>query len=250
MTANPTHPVQKAPGPSSPPGARQAALFDAEDPRALVNKVPRALREAMERTLADYGSLFDQDEQQFRRTLRENGRHLTATDNRIRINFWLEYDRSVAEQRELNISTVVAGACARDYFYKSYVKDPYRVAWLLCPPASYQVIADEALTFGMEQLRDILGMDNYEKKNGLDVLNMNLLKLKVKIVEMLDLRKNGGAVNRNLNLNATVGSSAAHVTRAAEEFSMEALDKELAQLQERGNRAVNAPKVVDAEVVS
>lgn len=237
-------------------GGRQVEIFDAEDPRSLVNMVPGEVRKAIEAlATGSEASLLAMDEQALKRRLKEEKRFLSATDNRIRLRFWDEYDRAQGEQRQITISHAFAGICTRQYFYQGYLKDPYRLAWLLCPPANYITIAEEALSFGLEQLRDILAMDDQEKdtKTGTLKLNLNLLKLKVKIVELLDQRLKGGIVQKSVQVN--VGASAGDVNAAALGLTMEEMQRQMKELEKRERLATRGGALspgdpVDAEIIA
>jgi hypothetical protein len=213
-------------------------IFDREDPRALVNLVPPAMREAIEALALDHADLLELDEASFKKRLKEERRFISPTDNRVRLRFWDAYDRAQADFKPIAISHAFGGICTRDYFYKCYLKDPFRLAWLLCPPASYLTIAEEALAFGLEQLREILAMENEQKdvKTGVMKLDLNLLKLKVKVVEMLDARLKGGILQKSVQVN--VGASAQDVNTAALGLSMEEMQRQMRELEKRERAAV------------
>ena len=176
--------------------------------------------------------LFDMDERELFKTLKANGKMPTATDSRIRIKFWMEYDRACAEGESINISNVYNGVCVREYFYGRYLRMPEKVAWLLSPPAQYQIKVEEALAYGMDQLRDILEMENLDAKGR---PNIKLLELKAKITDMLDKRKHGMHVQKveNKTMALHINTSDKTVAKAAMLNSMEAIEKRIQELEGR-----------------
>lgn len=190
------------------------------------------LREA----LAKRPDLFDLDDRTLYTQLRTEKRQPTPTDNRLRLAFWMEYDRAQNGVQNMRMNSVSSGVCTDNFFYQHYVTNVHKVAWLLCPPASYNIVMQEALTFGIEQLRDILELP-------IEVggkLNVPLVNLKLKIVAMMDLRLKGGIVQKNLNLNVNTGDEG--VSAVATLNTMEAIQKRMRELEQRERKALNLPR--------
>lgn len=214
-----------------------ADIWNTENPRSVVNLVPEALRLKFEEAFAREPRFFGLDEFGLAKLLRQESLRPTPTDNRIRLKFWHEYDLVQGEERnKMNISAVLAGVCSRPYFEAYYALQPSKVAWLLTPPASYSAVAEEALAFGMEQLREILEMDNRDDRGK---LNVKLMELKAKIVAMLDLRVKGAPVQKTIGLQLHAPASA--VAQITESNAMEQIEARMKELESRERRAQNLP---------
>lgn len=227
---------------------REIDLWSDSD-RSILNLVPTKISEKISLAREAKPELFERDERELRKEVLP-----TPTDNRLRLAFWNEYNRAQSESNAMKMNAVYAGVCSAQYFHDSYLQRPEHVAWLLCPPAAYQTIMEEALMFGIDQLRDILEM-SVVAKNG--QINVKLGELKAKIVAMLDLRVKGAVMTKNVNLNL---NAEGNVKKAVESNSMEDVDRRIAELEmlarsnERDNERAARPvrgqeTVIEAEVV-
>jgi hypothetical protein len=238
LTENPRTPVHAV------------SLLDRSDPQALINILPPALQTALESAYESDPALFGMDERTLYKHLSGMSRRPTITDNRLRLKFWNEYDRaqSVGNGKEMNITAILSGICSRPFFYDHYLSKPENVAWMLCIPASYEVVMEESLQFGLEQMRDILALPI--EKDG--KINTKLAELKAKITDMLHTRIKGAVVQKNLNINATPSQ----VQQAGEELTMEDIQRRLKEIEKKKAQAMNggagfngSERVVEAEIV-
>lgn len=209
--------------------------WNRDDERALINLVPRVVEESFIQASKVRPELFNMDEQSLATRLRKEKRNPTPTDNRLRIAFWQAYDRAQAEGKmRLEIGSIFVGVCTKAYFYNEYLSRPEKVAWLVCPPASYTVMMEEALTFGLGQLRDILNTPHtLEDDKGELKIDLKLATLKAKIVAMLDVRINGAPTQkieqRNMNLN--IETTDKRVQDIMTSNSMEEIEARLIELR-------------------
>lgn len=215
-------------------------VWSRAEPRSLINLVPPAVSESLILSAQKREDLFSLDERSLFKLLKQDELTPTATDNRIRLAFWNEYDRAQANQKKMEMVAVFAGVCSKDYFYGRYLKHAEKVAWMVCPPSSYQVIAEEALAFGLEQLRDILSLSVVLPNGRADV---KLGELQAKIVAMLDTRVKGTITQRletkNMSLNISTSDTA--VAKAAMAGTMDDIDLRLKELELRERRAYHLP---------
>lgn len=205
-----------------------------EEGNTLYDHLPPLLLEEIRTHVEARPDFFGVDEKELHRRLHLDSYRPNATDNRLRLNFWLEFDRSVGMTRTMNLNAIVHGVCTRHYFINGYIKHPQKIAWLLCPPASYTTKTNEALEFGLEQLRDILEASHSLPNGRVDT---KLGELKAKIVMMLDQRVKGSVPVKNLNVNVTDKT----IANLAQENTMEALERQLKELEARERRAKNLP---------
>lgn len=226
--------------------ARPVDLWERSEPRAMINLVPPALQQAFMTAAMGASDLFCGDERTLLKKLRESERTPTPTDNRLRLAFWMEYDRAQSLMKNMRVDNIFAGICTRNYFYGNYLANPAKVAWLLMPPTSYVVKMEETLDFGLDQLRDILEIPH-------GTSNVKLMELKAKIVAMVDLRVKGAVPlkidQRNMNIN--VATTAEQVSKIAMGGTMAELDVRLKELERRERKALNLPAdiTVESEVV-
>lgn len=224
----------------------ETSLFETDNERSIVNLVPKAIRTAIEEHLHTNPELFDKDERDLYKWFRKEERIPSPTDNRLRLKFWDEYDRAQAQNLpSMTMINVLSGICSKEYFYGTYLKRPYKVAWLLCPPTGYLNKAEEALEFGLEQLRDILEQNHLTGGYLIDgqmvnqKVDLKLGDLKMKIVAMLDNRVKGAVIQRSVHLNANVG--AAQIQKATTEATVDSLRRQIKEMDRQNKVAQNLP---------
>lgn len=227
-------------------------LWDASDPRSVVNLVPERVRERLQEALFEEEALFGMSEHELFKELKNRSTVGVSyapnpTDNRLRLKFWMEYDYAQAYQlSRIDINRVVAGICTQEYFYKKYLQSPTKLAWFLCPPVSYEVKAKEALEYSLEQMRDILSIPHVVG----DKVDTKLGELKAKIHAMLDIRVKGAPIQKTITANLTGKAAAQAVAAAGVGQTMEDISKKLEAARKRELELTNGGAItVEAKKV-
>lgn len=176
----------------------ELSIWDPENLSSVINMVPDEIKARLLDARVQDPELFEKDEQELFSFLRHRKATPTATDNRLRLKFWFEYDRAKESQGKLVVTNVISNVCSRELFYAHYLKRATKVAWLLCPPADYSHKISEALEFGLEQMRDILAQSHTitDKDGNLIGIDHKLASLKLQVFKVLDDRKNGMATQK------------------------------------------------------
>jgi hypothetical protein len=218
-------------------------VFQRTDERALINLVPRVVQEHFIEAQKACPELFSMDEMDLFKELRRLGKGPTPTDNRLRLSFWLEYDRAQSLQEKMNMAYVYAGVCLPHYFHNSYLNHPTRVAWLLCPPVEYQRTLEEGVAFGAQKMREFLALDPIDPYGK---PNLKLMELQAKIFAMLDQRLKGGYTQKieSKTLAITGSLTEKQAMQAITDNSMEAMERRLKELEKRERKALNMPEVI------
>jgi hypothetical protein len=227
-----------------------ADIFDESNPRSMINLIPPIMAEKVRVAVGAKPGYFHMDERALAKHLAKlsrNTRGPNVTDNRLRLKFWDEYDRAQHENTKMNMTNVYAGVCSREYFSSCYLASPEKVCWLILPPASYVVKMEEALAFGIEQMRDILDEPNFFWDKGRKKVNVKLLELKAKIVHMLDNRVKGAVPQQIEQRSMNVNVSSKDVSQLAMMGTMEEIERRLQTLR-AADRANPPPKDVEAIV--
>ena len=122
-------------------------FWDMENPKSVFNLCPDPLQLQLKNLQkSELCYLLDLVEPDLFRALQKLNHIPNMIDNRLRVKFWMEYDRCYASgDRKVNISTICAGVCSRETFYKYFITRVPRLAWLLCPPQSYTAKIEEAI---------------------------------------------------------------------------------------------------------
>lgn len=224
----------------------ELVIWDAENPRSLQNLLNPRIREHLMDHLKNKPEYFNQDEHTMWQMLKRQKAKPNPTDHRLRIKFWMEYEYCMHFHcKSIDIARVVAGVCSRDFFEQRYVTNPFKMAWLITPPVDYMVRAEEALNFGMEQLRDLLAYDHKLKNGRCDV---PLGKLKQGIVAMLEARVRG--VKPSLHLHAVTAdeSTTMKVANAVVKPTLDSMNARLAVIRRENAAAKNGGTFVNSTV--
>lgn len=205
-------------------------------PGSLVSMLPAKVQQLVEEALFLQPELFNKNESELAKYLAMDQAQVTPTDNRLRLKFWMEYDRArMAGVQRMTLDNVIAGICYRESFYSTYLSKPAKVAWLLCIPAGYQLKTMETLEFGIDKMREILDMD--PEKYGAKAAPQ-MLALKQKITDMMNSWIKGAPVQRSLAVNVHTGRQ---IQEISTDLSMEELEKRLKDLEKRTKIAKNIP---------
>lgn len=233
----------------------ELVFFDPKNPRALVNMVPEAFAKRMKALInSPEATHFGLSEPRLKLELIRQGKCPTPTDNRIRLQFWLEYDRVQQEELRagMNFSYVVGFAMAKELFYSHYIQCPWAMLWLLCPPVHYVTVLEDAIRHATDRLVEVLSAD-LKKSNG--EYNFRMLEFILRSHERLHrqlIGMEGSSPSKEI-VPEPSGPSQEEIQRAAADLE-EARESKRQRIEELKKKAaaqaaqVNTPpKVEDAE---
>lgn len=151
----------------------------------------------------------------------------SVLQRQLKMSFWTNYEQAVSRgYKEINISQIVSAHCSRQYFYKEIVEKPIMFAWLLTSPINYDLLAQEALSFGIDRIRkEILTAPMFDA-NG--KYNPAIGSMIFQAVKLLDSRVKGSPLQRieQKHLSHTVHERVDGLTVAE-------LDREIRDIQAR-----------------
>lgn len=231
--------------PSGPLDSREIIIRDKSNPRSLINLVPEAVQNAIERLPEEYTNKSEPE----LLTLYEGRKY--APDPliyRLRSMFWKEYDRAQCNLTKMNMAHVYMGICSKDYFYV-VLQNKEKVSMIICPPVDYMLAAEEALIFGIEQLRDILATRHTTMSGAIDP---KAAAVKVEIVKLFDARVKGAVVQTTKNLNVNVQAQPKQESAVKPEDldkRIQELEDSLSQLSSTATLKKETHNIQDAEVV-
>lgn len=208
--------------------------------RNLLHLVTPGIATKIRDAIAKTPELFGMEESELKYALKDRRMMPSATDCRLRLKFWHEYDRAQATMDKMHTVNVYAGVCSKQVF-DIYMARAEKVAWLCCQPASYQAVAEEVLHYGYGQLRDILELPHVDE---FGKVNTKLMELKLKITAVAELRTKGAVVQKieQKTLGINVSASTREALQMGELRTMEEIDRKLKELDKRDRRALHSPE--------
>ena len=211
--------------------------------------LPETIKNALDKHRETHPHLFGIQEKELALILKQSEMTPTPVDNRLRYRLWDRYENAQQSSnfQAIRVVDLVQGICHPDIFYR-YVKFPEKVAWLMCVPTRYMEMAEEALLFGITQLRDILEQPHMDSRGK---LNVQLMSMKLKVVALLYTRVKGAPVQRSLNIHTDLSSSAAQAAMIGHAETEEDLQKRVRDYELREKRALHiTQRAADADVIS
>jgi hypothetical protein len=155
----------------------------------------------------------------------DRGEGVDVAISRIRIAFWLEFERHFRTGIAFNMSAVYGGVMNLKAFSRDILGNSYVLAYVISPPPSYSIVMDEMLHFGLQLQREILRIPHGRGKE----LNVKLLGLKNNIVEGIHNRIKGLPVAKSLHLSSHVPNGGESQEKP---IDVNELDKKIKELEE------------------
>lgn len=157
----------------------------------------------------------------------------TMTDNKLRISFWREHSRAIAQGCHMNISNLVRGVCSRNYFTK-LLNDRARMTYMILPPDDYEVAMEEFTGYGLDKLREAFDEAILDFKTNKDPKMYESIR---KTVEMLIVHTKGEPTrrveNRNLNMNVDASKAVGAIPATMDEIDAKLRALEIEEVGER-----------------
>lgn len=177
---------------------KEIVFWEEGNPNCVVNRLtPRLKKAAMEIP----GHLLGMSAQTLRNKIKAN-----SMDEQLRVSFWEEFLIASDNNQRMRIEAIYPRVCVREYFYKHFVDNPARFAYMLHPPAEYMLQMKSLLQLGLRRFEEILQMPLVNEKG---VVNSKLVSEIVRIVMLVDNRVKGAVVQKvqleqkslNVNMN-------------------------------------------------
>ena len=186
---------------------KELVLLDENNPRSLVRLVPEAMAKRIRDLWSgDNKGLLGLTEHCLRKALVRAGKRPTAADNRIRLQFWLEYDNVQGDYRDktplMVMPRVLGFAMTKESFYSHYITDDHRLAWVICPPTDYVDTVQDVLMETTEKLREVVSELDVIEADG--SINTKAVELLADIEKTLFNRVYGSKLPRKLGNAATL----------------------------------------------
>lgn len=145
---------------------KEFVIFDETNPRSLVNLVP----EQMAKKIKDLWQSEDRfllglPEPLLLKELTRRNRIPGPVDRRLRLQFWLEFDRVMdcINPTPMNFAYVVGYTMSKEAFNQYYVQDYGCLAYIICPPSNYEDLLHSALEASLLRMKESLEVPLVDK---------------------------------------------------------------------------------------
>lgn len=194
--------------------------FDASNPRALINIAPADVVEILRTEMpVHYLYMTEKElEAEFKPT---------ADLQKVRIAFWKEYEAAQSALRKMNIANIGQFMGYGSMFIAKALRDVNHLAVILCPITSYDNFLEEALMAGARRLRELIDM---KLTNDAGEPDHKAMEIVLKAVAFLDMRKNGGIVQKTKHEISMTKTTQNNLTSGA---TMEEIDAKIKMLESK-----------------
>lgn len=202
-----------------------------DNPESVQNLAPEGFAKALEYEEV-WQLLVKNDEFDLQKKVKP-----TAEQNRLRLAFWREYERAIQTTENMLPENIYKGIMPKENFDRMVKNEPRVMAWILKQPTNYVNMMEEALSFSMHRVREILEMPLYKmetkaipmpsgkvKNMQKRVPNVPVAKLILDTMKLLDVRVKGAIVqkvqqevkteSKNFTANVNIGSGSQPKTLA------------------------------------
>jgi len=214
--------------------------FDETEARSLISIMPPEAKKTLYRSPAFY---FKLPEHELQRQIKP-----TPRLNQIRMAFWREYDAAQSAMGKMTLKGIISFLGNLPTFYvREALTTPNQLAWVLCPPVSYENTLEEALQRGLQRVNEILDISLHDEDGRFDKGRAELL---LKAVAFLDVRKHGMPTQRIQQHQIQEVSVTRRDAKQLGGARVEDLDQKIKRLEaalhaEESTEPLKIPEVVD-----
>lgn len=203
---------------------RPTSIRDEQDPFSLIKFLTGRLKEAV---LNIPEEIFLKTEGDLRMSVKP-----TNADFALRVSFWREFERVLWKgSGAISPASVMAGIVSEQYFYKEFLSNPKKVAFMIRPMQTYNKEMEAILMRATERLWELIEIPIYNSKGRFDSKAAEVL---MKAVAQVENRVKGMAVQKSENKRVSVNVNTR--TRAVQGIeTMAQLDARIKQLEAEVN---------------
>lgn len=173
---------------------QELTFFDEKSARSLVNLLPEAFGQMLRHLWnSDHAHLLSLSESSLRRELRRRDKNPGPLDEELRFKFWIEFERvqdEMADDAKMNVTRILGRRMPKEAFYKYYLPDQHKLAWLLCPPSDYVAMLEMNLRIAQERVTEILELPLANEATGF--IHEEVIDRILKIADSLHVKVLGG----------------------------------------------------------
>ena len=226
-------------------------IKDEQDAFSVINMVPSYVAAGI-RAIPD--ELFDLSIEDI-----EKKGEVDSSIKKLRIAFWIEYERAARTQTQIQMNNVTSGIVHNKFFAKKVATNSYKLAFILTPPENYKITMEEMLHMALSEERKILltpleikivKFDNEGSPTSeMTMIDSKLAAVKHKIRESLQNRLHGMPLHRSIqvteNTNRNVGENAPSIRGALSPTDMNKLSNNELRNYRDQMRTQDSPMLLD-----
>ncbi len=221
-------------------------ILDESDPISIINLLPAAIKERVKIAAMKAPQLFTMGEEAFLAHAKSQIVHFDTTDEMIRDQFWIEYHHARAANTMINAVRVMAGAISKEGFYDHYMRNTWKVAWMLTMPLQYSRVLKRNLTQLARNMSDLINKPLTDPETG--KFDKSLAQMQIALLKFHEVTLHGTPTQRieqksmTYNVTRHEGSMA---QGAIEGGNTESVMERIKRLEALERQASHVPKLAE-----
>ncbi len=220
------------------------SILDEQDPHSLINFVPAKVRECALIHVGTNPELFCRDEEDFLKLAKLAKAPFNSTDHMIRDQFWIEYHHARSHgHKQMAFTRVFEGALSVEGFYRYYLKNPYKVAWMFTVPLDYRRQLRRNLVQLARNMAEIVDQPLIDPATG--KFDKQMAQMQMNLLKFHEITLHGTPTQRieqrNLNLSVTRTQMQEAIESDVGSKTQQTI-KQIQDLESRLRRAQHIPK--------
>lgn len=183
----------------------ESAVNEITDPIQLLPYLPENVKATLSEHYAKDKLLFLMDESKLERHLHRIDQQISNRDDALRARFWFVYDLCAYDMRKMVTKEIFAGIMGESTFYTQYIKNRFKMAWMVCKPTELRIQDLASITAGKRKMDAYLRMDAVDPVT--KRIDYKLVALQLSIYKNLESRVFGlpvqQIVQKNINTEVT-----------------------------------------------
>ena len=213
------------------------SVYDRTNPLSMINIIPVELEPMLLNMRDKMPIILTRAEADMRLRVKPDQK-----DDKLRLNFWDEYNYASAAGKRMSSVAVLRGVCSAAQFYSVIVPNRRRMMWMLSQPESYACTMRNILHRATDRLLEIVSLPIVDANGKVDtkvVVNIlrafQLVDMRVKgsVAQTVNIKQQSMHLHRNMNAGPN-DQFLSGVADRGSEVSVNSLDiKELERLERR-----------------
>lgn len=219
----------------------EISIIDQSNPHSVYNMSPDNVKKCIDQVPAN---VWDMSVYEL-----ANQAEIGIDEKKLRIAFWIEYERAVRNNTPINLYHVGRGIIQTRGMNTKIMANPYKLAYILTPPEDYRVKLEEMLIIALDEERKVLELPVVQRriqitKDGKEIIHekvdTKLAALKHQIRESLQNRVHGAVATKSFNINKQIDDEKEELSKS----SVEELQKIVEELKQEKEAVVINPEAL------
>ena len=218
----------------------EEAIEVTTDPVKLLPYAPDVIKDALKEHYKTDPAIYEIEEYKLEKYLGKIEQNINDRDDALRARFWYCHDKAAYLGKKMSVHDLCAGIMHPQIFYAQYVKNRFKMAWVVCKPSELKIQDVALLTLGKRKMSEYLRMD--AKDPVTNKIDYKLVGIQMAIYRNLENRVFGLPTQKIESKNMNVEISAQEMAKELENKDATELRNRLQDLKTAGMKVLPLAK--------